>query len=666
MNQKREHKLRMSLARIVFAFAFNGVAISSFAQIEAPHSEELIEISVDPSSKVTPEVIGENPLQLQAKSEEENYTGRRNRKRKNPKSIIYGIYLFTEIHGPVGYEQDQQVKNFTGNITEHWESYFPVDSSGRVIPTSNWPINELIQAARDYSYNLDWQRTYFIEGLMEFASFSTISEHDLSIKTAKAIESFSQNEDDKMALLTVFSETLYGVYNDKRNVFANKNGDAIARGNLSLNQMMTAAANRNYDQSGVCNDIVKAVAMVGSDLFPDKDVLAISNGSHFGVLVHDANKGNTIINWDLRTKVGGEPMLDPDIPVGNTRVFQVHGDKMVEIALLDTETGAVVKKLLNTQTPTLMTGTLPSVIFADFKREVGKEKFARDQEVKVGTAETSHSKMEFVTVENSRNTENASSNTGIFAAREKINIGPNENLLLALHTGRQQNLVKYKFRNLSFVGSVGAEFDAFAAFRTAWDNTNEMNDIPPFSASLNLNQKIVIQNQPLKQSAVAFRFEGQVVQATGSKDEGARQGALSDPNPADAILHSAHYTGFYLNEVNVTTQIQVPLFQNVNAQGVGQYQGSNIGQKVSSNFGIAVTTPKGIKYYAFAGYLDDQLHGYLTKSSLFKNNSGGLFGIQVQGVKGANFSASAERLFSGNAPRVNVTAGIPVLRRHKK
>ena len=584
------------LRPVVFVALLIAFTDHSFAQ-EVPPSDEVIQIANDKIgaclSDVNPCVVTgdvlQNAFQLEMKSTEEEGThSRRHRRRKKTKEISYQLLLMSEFQTPSKVPLSTTSQNQETLYAQDWASYFPRNSRLGLNRTAPWPVDPLIISSRAFSTSPDAQRSYFIEGLMEFASLSLMSEQSLVQNVVRAMNSFAQDDDEKMALLTLFSSRLYDNYNDKRNVFANTKRDPIAKGNITLNHLMAAVVYQLPDQGGVCNDIVKAVAQVGDKLFPDKDVLGIANGSHFGVLVHDKKKGNTIINWDLQTKAGGEPMLDPDMPVGNTRVFQIHNEKMVEIALLDTETGAVAKELLNAQTPTLMTGASPTVIFADFKRLVGMEKAARVQEAKVGTAETSHSKMIFFVAETSRLTEKESSNTGIMVAHEKINLGPNENISFAFHTGRQQNLIHFKAANVSVTASAGAELDAYATVRLAKDKSNEMNDIVPISASLNLNQKVEIKNIPQSAEAAQFQLEGQVMESAGSKDEGAREGALSDPSPMVAILNSVHYTGFYLNQVNASGALSVPLTDDLSSLSTIQYQGSNIGQKISAITGIEI------------------------------------------------------------------------------
>ncbi len=428
--------------------------------------------------------------------------------------------------------------------------------------------------------------------------------------------------------------------------------------------MFSAAATNDFGQGGVCNDISQSVATVAEKLFPNKDVLVINNGSHFGVLVHDKN-GNTVINWSAQTQGVSQVILDPKIPVGNTRVLQMHGGELKQIAILDTETGAVMKKYFSSPTKTLLTGTSPSILYAEFKREVTKKEKHKTLSAKIGTAQTSNTQMVILVGQVTKNTKTTEMTAGLGMAIQNMKDTPDQNVIVELHTGIQKNLIHYQSKTISLVGTGGVEIDALAAKRLKKDN-DTINVIPTFSGNLQTNETINFKSFPRNEKNPSVEANLQVVQTLGSTNEGARQGKLSDPEAMKAVINSMKYMGFHLNQVNADAAVSVPVSLNALAKAEVEYQGSNIGQKFKVTSGVQVVSSGGMKIYAFVGYMDNQIKGFKTKGSLFTEPSGAVGGVDLRTKGGSKYSADVQGVGGNSTPQVNVNAIVPIFNKSKK
>ena len=145
---------------------------------------------------------------------------------------------------------------------------------------------------------------------------------------------------------------MYRNYNSARNPGYNNsthnpNQVPLPAGDLSLNEMLSAASSFNEFGGGVCNDISEVVAMVGQELFPDHDVLAVNSGSHFGVVVTDG-KEHRIIDGGTQLAMTNQLMLTPEMSPSNLRISKVVDGRMKEIAVVDTQMGQVVEAAFQT------------------------------------------------------------------------------------------------------------------------------------------------------------------------------------------------------------------------------------------------------------------------------------------------------------------------------
>lgn len=178
------------------------------------------------------------------------------------------------------------------------------------------------------------------------------------------------DEEDRYKLLSQLSIRLNANYNDARNPGSNNSsfnpkGLAIPEGDISTQELFKAAVERNSFNGGVCNDISEVVAQVGEHLFPDKDVLVLNGGSHFGVLVSDG-KTNRIINVFETTISTGGLDLDKGQAATNLRINKVIDGKLTQIAVVDTQVGQLVEGAFDKNRKLLKTDVDISKVLVEF------------------------------------------------------------------------------------------------------------------------------------------------------------------------------------------------------------------------------------------------------------------------------------------------------------
>jgi len=246
-----------------------------------------------------------------------------------------------------------------------------------------------------------------------------------------------------------------------------------------------------------------------------------------------------------------------------------------------------------------------------------------------------------------------------------MRVSPQENVIISLHSGYQKNIIHYKSPTLSITGSAGAELDVYGANRIITSNT-AADIIPGISANIQTNQTIKFQTLPKNPMNPSLSGQIQEVEALGSTNEGERQGALSNPDPEQALLNSMKYTGFQLNQVNADASLNVPVKNNVSSISQAKYQGSNVGQMLKVTSGFQVVTNGGMKIFAFIGYVDENIKGYKTKSSLFTQPSGGITGGGMQTKGGTQISTDIQGIGGDEPVQGNIKVVVPIFNKSKK
>jgi|GEM_PF-4716810 len=481
----------------------------------------------------------------------------------------------------------------------------------------------------------------------------SINENELAQSLSDSIAAVAKTDDEKIAMLTALSGRLYQVYNASRNPMKNGDGGSNAAGNLSLADEIQAAHDWDSSRGGVCNDISQAVATVAAKVFPDQDALVINNGSHFVVLLNDKNNRHTVIDYSSVHQGAGDLVI-PGSAASNTRISKVVNGKLKEIAVTDTEVGAVFNQLFDTPRPTLQTGADPNVIFGTLKTEYeNRNRHAIETGVKIGTAQTSDSKMIVFVGERRSSSKHGESDTGYGVAFQQQ--GKDQNAIFALHSGLQRNLIQYVSPRVTLKVSTGIEGEGEVAKSVKDKGMNG------FSINAQLIQKASVETHPKNQNRPQFSGDAQLIHSLGVGNWGAHEGVLQNPG-ASSVLKSFKYMNLHLNQVFAEGTLNVPLTRTLASQTHAQYQGSNVGQKIDLTSGVEIKSMGGMKIFAFVGYAAN-LKGYQTQHSVLYDPAGLKTGAQVQTKKGIQISTEVQGLGRGQKPIGNLNVAIPILKK---
>ena len=496
-----------------------------------------------------------------------------------------------------------------------------------------------------------------MEGLFQTTGRENLSNDQLAQKLANQISSYAGNDDAaKMRLLSTFSERLYYNYNNKRNPGQGVGQSDVPVGNMSLGQIMGAAADYNMDGGGVCNDISQATAVLGKKLFPDKDVLVINSGTHFVVAVN-GKEGTTIIDGGDEYSGVKQTMIPGYESTTNTRIFKMDGDRLREIAVVDNETGAVMKKFYTSESKALLSGTPPSVVYGEYKREVEKANKKKALDFKAGTAKTSNSEMVVFVGQYERTTEKSHLSVGLGGTHQSFpSSSTDKYAIFSFHTGYQHNLIRYQAPTVTVKGSAGVDFDVSDGFLL------QGQSYPNVSANLQPNQKVQFSTTPKNPSS--FRVNGQVqaVEAFGTGNMGNMGSASARLNSGDILKN----LNVHLNQIYATTDLTKPLNSNTASMSQLNYQGSNVGQKFNIMSGIQITSLNGMKIFALVG-VNQNFGGYETKNSLIANTpSGGAVTAGIATRNGTKITTNVTGVGNSQGPTGNVTAIIPIVGSKKK
>lgn len=530
--------------------------------------------------------------------------------------------------------QNLDTKSVTKRAKELWDS-------GRFTPPS-----------KDFDLKHPIGKELFIEGLVQAAAKSNLNEKDLSKTMAHIIRDTYKSDEERYQAISAYSLRLYRNYNTARNPQYNniKNNPfnvPLPEGDLTANQLVSAAARFSVFEGGVCNDVSEAVAMVGEHLFPEKDVLTVNSGSHFGVVVTDG-KNHRIIDGGDEFKATNKLFLVPEMSPTNLRINQVKNGALREIAVVDTELGQLTEAAFRTGKKLLKTDAdVSSVIFHLKKGNFG---------VSLGSGRLSDSNVVIVVAQYKKSGDKLSGHVGVGTTAQKYDNGLATKYQLHLKTGAEAKLFHYVNKNTDVKVSTGIQGEyTYTINPHDWGPGKYKIDM---STAVSLVNKVEVSHGMANPNGVQVKGNLQTEHAFGPTNWGNTTGALSYLEPSD-IKPLLKNVSFHLNQVNADVEVSKKLSTKATGSISGAYQGSNIGQKVSVLAGIEVTAPKGAKILFFTGYSNPKLKGYLTQHSLLSGVKGAEGGIKLTTKKGIEFETKVQRSISGK-PSVKATLSVPI------
>ena len=189
--------------------------------------------------------------------------------------------------------------------------------------------------------------------------------------------------------------------------------------------------------------------------------------------------------------------------------------------------------------------------------------------------------------------------------------------------------------------------------------------IPSFSGNIQTFQKVDFNTTPKNPKSPIFSGTVEADQFVGFRDIGKHGGAISAPG-WDGVSKMLSTSGLMLSQVNVTGGMTVPINSKISSRTQVGYQGTNIGQVAEITTGMNIQAASGVKVFAFVGYKNADLPGYMTQSSLIQQATGFESGARVVTPGGMNLSGKVEGLGGPSGPQADLTLGIPIQGKKKK
>lgn len=496
-----------------------------------------------------------------------------------------------------------------------------------------------------------------------------ISEKELSKQIASAIGGVAKTDEEKYQMLSILSERLYHNYNRARNPGYNNstnnpNGEALPSGSLSLSSIFTAAANQEMSKGGVCNDISEAVAKIGEELFPEKDVLVINAGTHFAVLVVDKN-GSKVIDGSYQNNMDQQLTLGPNLISNNVRINKVIDGHLKEIAVMDTQLGDLVKSTTGSPVPTLKSGANFNKIIAQTKITLSEnEKKRRALTIAGGAGELLESKVTVIAAKLSSEGQGNNSYVTVGADKQQWKTSElaqwgNEYHII-LNAGFDRTLIRYVNPKVKLTYTSGVHMGASLGLGV------EGVDIYGTSGNLDLLNRVNLENNPANEKAVSLKGQVMVDNTFGPRNWGETTGATSSVT-GGGVLKALSQMTFHLNQINVNGSATKQINNRLKLQTAANYTGSNVGQSVGVITGLQVESKRGASLFYFVGAETSKLKGYQTKNSLLVGSHGAKTGVTLVGKNGKlEGSASVSNIAPNQKPQINATAKILLNSKKKK
>ena len=504
------------------------------------------------------------------------------------------------------------------------------------------------------------KKNYVVEALVQtIPQLKGLSDDQVSQQIASFISKAATTDEAKFNLLAQISDRLYDNYNNARN----PGGDSIALnpkhvplppGNMSQSDLFTAAANQNILAGGVCNDIAQSIAGIGAHLFPNKDVLTITSGTHFGVIVSDGKQTRVIDGGDqfIATQ---QSLLTPGEGVTTARISKVINGQLKEIAVIDTQLGQVMNTAFGSDRPLLKTGASVNDLFATSKLVFDKDdQKKKELSITGGSAVISDSAVTVIVAK--FETFSAKNHSYVGAGLDSQNFGTHQQVSAHLRAGYDYTLFRYVSPRVQMDFKTGIQMDAMTPLPL---NTNGI------AGALETVNKFHIESRNSKPAAVQFSGTAQVRNSLGPRSWGATTGETSSLS-FDGTIKALGNMNFHLNEIVVNGTAIKPLNATAGLRGDVFYQGSNIGQSASIIAGIQNRYPSGTQFYIWTGIETSGMGGYQTQHSLLVGPSGGKIGIQYQGKNGSSIGAAVQGIGSDDGVQINATAKFTIKKKAKK
>ena len=509
------------------------------------------------------------------------------------------------------------------------------------------------------------RRDFIVEAIVQGCALQPLlTEKAMTERVASILEYAGGTDDERFHLLSLLSYRLYENYNDLRNPgyntkAANPGNVPLPPGDLTLQQMMTAAATDNVYGGGVCNDIVEMTAQIGQKLFPNADILAVTGGSHFGVLVNDGKQARVIDGGDNLAMQNKIALLDDTI-ASSMRISHVENGQLKEIAVVDTQLGQAFNGTFQSTIPNLRTDSRINLALQSARESWAKSDEKRRQfSMNVGQARASDSQILVLVARQDWEGKHTQSYAGIGGAVQRFDWGSYYHV--ALKAGFDRRLLRYVSPRVKLEFSTGAHLSGQIPIYPGYGV-----DTDGLSGDVSLRQKLDFHYRGDSSKPLELGFQGQLINSAGPSSWGTTTGDMSTLTPI-GIGKALGNLRFHLNQVFVTGDVYKPLNDRFGSRTKFTYQGSNIGQRIDLTTGVEVKAPKsGAMFMLYVGYENSHIAGYQTKYGLLNTINGGKTGVSFQNRKGVQLDLSVQGLQPGSQPRIQGGAIVPIHPKKKK
>lgn len=509
-----------------------------------------------------------------------------------------------------------------------------------------WESGSFTTPSKDFDPKSALGRELLIESIVHAASKSDLNERDLTRSIAGIANNVYQSEQEKYDFLAAFSNRLYRSYNVTRNPgynnsHNNPNNVPLPEGDMSLNDLMKGAAAFDSFQSGVCNDITEVVAQVGEQIFPDKDVLTINAGTHFGVIIAD-EEGSRIIDSGKQFQLTDTMMLSPKISTTNLRINKVVDGKQKEIAVVDTETGQLVEAAMDTGKNLLKTSPDINSLIAHLRY--------KDFYVSGGGAKLNDSNAFIVVAKYHKKSDRW--NTYVGAGLSSQNYYDDRDTKYQVHfrTGVERKMFSYVNPKTEVSFTSGVRLQGMYGLN-APDTTSSVPNI-----DMSVGMDLVNRVEANYNGNVRVNSSLEVEHSVGPKNWGNTTGAISYVD-TKGVLKAMSDTYFHLNQVNANVSVEKDINKRITAFTSGQYQGSNVGQNYSILGGLDIQVPDGAQLLVFTGY-SQNLRGFQTQHSLLSAPDGFNLGATYKTKNDIQFSTVIRDV--AGKPAVEAQIKVPI------
>lgn len=580
-----------------------------------------------------------------------------------PKETRYEVILIANGNGAQGKEEllPRQLAVYSDDVYKERSPMFltrdPSEISSESVTNMAQSYWTLINGGSFDPKSSDGQE-FFIESLVQKAAASSLSEKELAPLMASIISATYTTEDEKFNALSALSSRFYRNYNDARNPGSNNSkynpdGVALPEGAIAFKDMLKAASEFNEFGGGVCNDVTETIAKVGEHLFPDKDVLAVNAGSHFGLAVVDG-KSTRIIDGSNNIRYENELKLNTSMSPSNLRISKVKDGVLREIAVTDTKMGQLTEAAFDTGKNLLKTDLDISSLVAHLK----KNNFG----VSVASSQFDNSNVLVVVAKYQKSSDKWSKYLGVgVSGQDYKDDDLKTKYQVHFRAGVERKMFQYVNEKTRIDFSTGLRMQGMYTLNTEKPEDGGINAVD-LSLGLDMTNRIRMQNISSDKSLRVNSYV-EVENTVGGKNWGELTGIMSRKE-GSKFMPLLKNMNLHLNQINADVNVEKDLNKKMSLMGNAHYQGSNIGQKVSVLAGVNIKAPEGAEILVFTGYTNADIKGFQTKHSLLASPTGIDLGVKYKNKKNMEFSGGVRGL-AGETPSINGTIKIPLNKKRR-